>query len=250
MKTLITKRNFEPLYYFLAFLSIFLLIRLYFVNKCKIFDSNISLIYEQSPSNSSYEYTTNLTMPIYEKIYSLEQQFGIVIIVFSIIIFYNLSRYFKTIPHKVVILLIEISLVLIIFSNTSSEVNINAFKDDNHFLSLLIFLPFLYFIYHLSIVGSTIDISSQINNEDERLHSENLNDLDKLLGLNLISKEEYLKKKEFKIKERIMVEIRNSEKYKLLLKSKKNGILTEDEFVKKLEDLVNFDYYNNYQNIT
>lgn len=239
MKTIITKRNYKPLYDLLIILSIYLLIRLYFVGVFKSFDSKLSTIYEQMPSDHSYEFSSNLTEPVFREISSAEAQFGIIVVIASLFIFYNLSKYFKTIKHKFILFLIELSLVFSVFSNTTSELRLNTIDDDNYYISLLIFLPFLFFIYHNSLIGKKVDISDEIKGKTEQLHNEDLNDLDNLFKLNLISKEEYNKKKELSIKEQIRAKVKNSEKYELLLKAKQKGLLTEDEFKIKFEDLVN-----------
>ena len=97
---------------------------------------------------------------------------------------------------------------------TTSELRLNAHEDDKYFISLLIFLPFLYFIYHNSLIGKTVDISTKIKGKTEQWHNEDLNDLENLFKLNLISKEEYNKKKDFRIKDKIRVELEDSEEYK------------------------------------
>ncbi len=60
--------------------------------------------------------------------------------------------------------------------------------------------------------------------------------------MGLITEEEYVIKKEQKIKEKISNEIRQTQEYKLLLKSKEKGLLNEVEFKSKLEILINENY--------
>lgn len=244
MKTIITQRNFKPLYHFLIFLSLFLLIRQYFVVKindiaklnAQLYLNNVELGKLGHPElEQSYD-------SLYIKIRSFEEYFGVAIVLMSCIIFYFISTYLKSIKAKFIAFLMELCLVWMVFSMTTSELRLNAHEDDKYFISLLIFLPFLFFIYHNSIIGKTVDISSEMKGKAERLHNEDLNDLDNLFKLNLISEEEYNKKKDSRRKDKIIVELKDSEEYNLLVKSKQKGLLTEDEFKIKFENLVNNEY--------
>lgn len=242
MKTIITQRNFKPLYHFLIILSIFLLTRLYFVFQFKSLGRRTVAIMELDQLAHDSKYTHDMYGSLYKEISVVEGQYGWVIVIFALLVFYNLSKYFKTIKHKFILFLIELSLVFLVFSMTTSELRLNAHEDDKYFISLLIFLPFLYFIYHNSLIGKTVDISTKIKGKTEQLHNEDLNDLENLFKLNLISKEEYNKKKDFRIKDKIRVELEDSEEYNLLVKSKLKGLLTEEEFKIKFENLVNNEY--------
>ena len=244
MKTIITQRNFKPLYHFLIILSLFLLIRQYFVVKI----SDIAKI-------NSQLYLTNVELgklghpelqqsydSLFIQIRSFEEYFGVAIVLISCVIFYFISTYLKSIKAKFIAFLMELCLVWVVFSMTTSELRLNAHDDDKYFISLLVFLPFLFFIYHNSLIGNKVDISSEIKGKAERLHNEDLNDLDNLFKLNLISKEEYNKKKDSRRKDKIIVELKDSDEYNLLVKSKQKGLLTDDEFKMKFENLVNNEY--------
>ena len=126
----------------------------------------------------------------------------------------------------------------IIFSSTTSTIRLSANEDDRYFISLLIFLPFLFYIYKESIIGKTIDITEEVKNKIETKHEDSISDLNKLLEMELISQEEYNEKKEFRIKEKIRTEIKDTEEYSLLFTSKQKGLLTEEEFNTKVENLV------------
>jgi hypothetical protein len=56
--------------------------------------------------------------------------------------------------------------------------------------------------------------------------------------MDLISQEEYNEKKEIGTKEKIRIEMKDTEEYNLLLKSKEKGLLTEQEFNTKIENLI------------
>lgn len=244
-KTIITKRSYNPLIDFSIFVLIFLFIRMYFVNTINALNLKIDLIYDKRKydiaTETFSEDVSKIVAPIYDKIEYLSIQFGLLVIISAFVIFYNLSRYFNHVKHKFVLLLVEVILVSIIFSNTSTDMKINADDDDN-FISLLIFIPFLFFIYHNTLIGKKVDITKQVKDKEETAHNDDINDLNKLFELNLISKEEYDKKKEFRLKEKIREEIKETEEYNLLLKSKQKSLLTEDEFNKKVENLVNIKY--------
>ena len=193
-------------------------------------------------SSRPFTELSKISEPIYSKIEELEIQFGGVIVLFSIIIFYNLSKYFKLTKHKFVLLIIEVILVWSIFSNTTNEMRLNAIKDDNYFISLLIFLPFFFFIYHNTVTGNRVDITENIKEKETSIHNDKINDLDELFKLKLISEEEYRQKKEFQVKDKISTEVKETEEYNLLLKSKQKGLLTEEEFNTKVENLVTKKY--------
>jgi len=247
MKTTITKRKLKPLYEFLILLTVFLLIRQHFATKVELLMHNLAEIYKSNIElgklgHPDFELGSEYFESLQNKIHSLEEYFGLTILIMSFIIFLNLSSYFKNIKHKIFVFIVEFCLVWTIFSCTTTELRLNAVEDDNYFISLLIFMPFLYFVYHISIIGKTIDITGEIKRKNERLLNEGLNDLDKLLKLNLLTKEEYNQKKEFQIKEKLKIEIKDSEEYILLSKSRQKGLFSKDEFKIKFEELINANY--------
>ncbi len=95
-----------------------------------------------------------------------------------------------------------------------------------------------YRVYDKIIIGKQIDITEEVKNKIDVSHKENLNDLESLLKLELISQEEYNEKREFRVKEMIRIEIKETEEYILLIKSKQKGLLSDDEFNTKVENLV------------
>jgi Short C-terminal domain len=239
-KIIITKRNYKPLIDFSIFIVIFLFVRVYFVNNTKLLNSKIDILYMDTIR--PFTELSKIAEPIHSKIAELEIQFGGVIVLFGLIVFYNLSKYFKLAKHKFVLLIIEVVLVWSVFSSTTTEMRLNAIKDDNYFISLLIFAPFLFFIYHNTVTGKRVDITENIKEKETSVHNDKINDLDKLFKLNLISEEEYRQKKEFQVKSKISAEVKEMEEYSLLSKSKQKGLLTEEEFNTKVENLVTKKY--------
>ncbi|HFG0472288.1 TPA: PspC domain-containing protein, partial [Flavobacterium psychrophilum] len=63
--------------------------------------------------------------------------------------------------------------------------------QDKYLMSYFIFLPYLYLIYDKIIIGKQVDITQEVKSKVDSSHKENLNDLDNLLKLDLISTEEY-----------------------------------------------------------
>lgn len=114
--------------------------------------------------------------------------------------------------------------------------------EDKYLMSYFIFLPYLYIVYDKIIIGKQVDITKQVKDKIDNSHKDNLNDLKDLLKMDLISQGEYEDKKEFHTKEKIRTEIKETEEYNLLLKSKQKGLLSEDEFKTKAENLVNRKY--------
>ena len=70
----------------------------------------------------------------------------------------------------------------------------------------------------------------------------NLLDLKKLLKLGQISEQEFNSKKETILKKKIETEIKLTEEYKLLEKTKNTGLITEEEFKLKLNNLIDKKY--------
>lgn len=238
--TIIIQRNYKPLIDFSIFISIFLSVRFYFINHIVELNNKIDLLYINS-NNANADFSK----PLYSDIESFEIQFGGLIVLFGLIIFYNLSKYFNQLKHQFVLLIIEIIFVWIIFSCTTTEMKLNAVENDRYYISLLIFIPYLYFIYHNSIIGKKVDVSGKIKIKKEIILNEKINDLNKLSELNLISQEDYDQKKEILIKDKIREDIKETEEYSLLLKSKQKGLLNEDEFNTKVENLINIKFIKN-----
>lgn len=245
MRTIIIKRNYNALIGLLLVLGIYLITRFYYKSLFFKNELNYNRTYKLY-SKEPYKIWSKKVEPISEITYNLEWQFGFVIIFFSIISFLLLIGKCKTLKNKIFLLLSFVFLDWFIFSITQSRLDcdtlLNVYEDDNYYLSLLFFIPFLYFIYAETIVGVKEDITEEIKTEINTKHEDNIKDLDKLLELNLISQEEYNEKKEYRSKEKIRIEIKETEEYNLLLKSKQNGLLTEEEFNKKVENLVSTKY--------
>jgi hypothetical protein len=229
---ILTKRGYKPLVDFSIFLLIFLYIRWYFVDKLRILKDEIEL---NLPNQK-------LVNSLFDKRDSFEYQCGFFIILFALLITYNLSKYFKSAKHKIGLVVFQLLNLLIIFSITNSEIKFNPIENDIYFFSLLIFVPFLPIIYFRTIEGKKVDVTEIIKEETVKEYSDNVDDLEKLLKLNLLSEKEYNEKKELQIKEKIRSEIKESEEYNLLLKSKQKGLLTENEFNIKVEHLINLKY--------
>lgn len=242
MRTIIIKRNYKTLFTFVFLILIFLTVRFSFIRNLEEIDSQVQTIYEKytNTSDNSFNYSKidELTPPYYDKIFRLADNYGFTIVLFSIVIFFILLKKPKNKKSKFYLLLTIIIIDWIIFSSTTSTIRLSANEDDRYFISLLIFLPFLFYIYKESIIGKIIDITEEVKNKIETKHEDSISDLNKLLEMELISQEEYNEKKEFRIKEKIRTEIKDTEEYSLLFTSKQKGLLTEEEFNTKVENLV------------
>ncbi|WP_396164871.1 SHOCT domain-containing protein [Flavobacterium sp.] len=236
MRTVIIKREYKSLLAFLIFISLFLIIRQNFAN-------NIEVLYNKWTSiqftNQSLPWVEleKLVSPYMLKIRDIERNFGFLIIFFSILIFSFLTTKLKSKNEKISLFFISSFLVFII-TDIARGIEISIKEKDEYYLSLLIFLPFSYFIYKETIMGQKIDITEEIKNKANVNHDDNLKDLNKLLEMDLISQEEYNEKKELGTKEKIRIEMKDTEEYNLLLKSKEKGLLTEQEFNTKIENLI------------
>ncbi|MDI5948904.1 SHOCT domain-containing protein [Flavobacterium yafengii] len=242
MKTIIIKRDYKTLFTLIFLILLFLTVRFSFIKNLEEIDSQVQTIYEKytDSSNNSFDYSKidKLTPPYYDKIFRLAENYGFTIVLFSIVIFFILLNKPKYKKSKFYLLLTIIMIDWIIFASTTSTIRLSANEDDKYFISLLIFLPFLFYICKESIIGKTIDITAEVKNEIETKHEDSISDLKKLLEMELISQEEYNEKIEFRTKEKIRTEIKDTEEFNLLLKSKQKGLLSEEEFNTKVENLV------------
>jgi hypothetical protein len=100
----------------------------------------------------------------------------------------------------------------------------------------------LFIIYRQTFVGDTVDLSNEIKYNEEKKFSNSLGDLKKLLELGQISEQEFNSKKETILKKKIETEIKLTEEYKLLEKTKNTGLINEDEFKFKFFNLIEKKY--------
>lgn len=242
-KIIITKRNYNPLIQFLVLISLFLTVRKFFVFKFESIDLKFSKVYSDG-NNSELAYYA-----IFDEIRSYETFYGIVIVLFALVIFFLLVKRFKDKENKYALFVLEFVIVFIIFSLTSTELKLNAIKEDNYLISLLIFFPYFYFIYFETILGTKSDITEQVKKKDLKKYSDDLLDLHKLHKKDLISEEEYKNKLEIKSKEKLRKEIKDTEEYYLLFQAKRKELITEDEFNIKIENLINIKFENEKEKI-
>lgn len=113
---------------------------------------------------------------------------------------------------------------------------------NTYFINYLLFIPHLFIIYRQTFVGETVDLSNEIKHNEEKIFSNSLGDLKKLLELGQISEQEFNSKKETILKKKIETEIKLTEEYKLLAKTKNTGLINEEEFKLKLNNLIDKKY--------
>ena len=113
---------------------------------------------------------------------------------------------------------------------------------NTYFINYLLFIPHLFIIYRQTFVGETVDLSNEIKHNEEKKFSNSLGDLKKLLELGQISEQEFNSKKEAILSKKIETEIKLTEEYKLLEKTKNTGLINEEEFKLKLNNLIDKKY--------
>jgi hypothetical protein len=255
MKTIITKRKYSSLISFIILISLYLLLHLYYQNLFVSTNEKVDKIYD-TYWNPNIESAMNIVKikaePLFENINNFEWQFGFIIISFSIISFILLTPKCKNLKEKILLFSLFTFFTWLVFAITQSRVDcdtlLNVYTADNYYVSLIFFIPFLYFIYIETIIGIKEDKTEELKIELEITHEDNLKD--KLLEMNLISEEVYNNKKEFHIKEKIKVEIQESEEYILLIKSQQKKLITEEEFNEKVESLIIKKYSEKVKTVT
>jgi hypothetical protein len=125
----------------------------------------------------------------------------------------------------------------------NAYINNEVYRESNLYLwDYLIFIPHLFLIYKYTFLGETVDLSSEIKHNEEKKFSNSLGDLKKLLEQGQISDEEFNVKKEVILKKKIEMEIKLTEEYKLLEKTKDTGLINESEFGLKFKNLIDKKY--------
>lgn len=165
-------------------------------------------------------------------------------VILSLIIIIKKIKDFKSAIEKLILGVWFIYVISIIVGLIDREMyGSYAYRIcKTYFINYLLFIPHLFIIYRQTFVGETVDLSNEIKHNEENKFSNNLGDLKKLLELGQISEQEFNSKKETILKKKIETEIKLTEEYKLLEKTKNNGLINEEEFKFKLFNLVEKKY--------
>lgn len=228
MRKIITKKN----YLFLIGLILHFLILL----SIKIYYSNILNNIDTQLQHTNYE--TQISQ--WDSLNSLQSEyrwlFGITYFItfcISALCMIGDAVYHK----KYIFIFFALSMLLVAYIPFFDQASVHVYKPNSFYY---IFFPLIFYVYYINrdvIEGKKEDKTEEIKNKIETKHEDSISDLNKLLEMELISQEEYNEKKEFRIKEKIRTEIKDTEEYSLLLTSKQKGLLTEEEFNTKVENL-------------
>ena len=246
MKTYKQKRKHFHLIIFVIIIILFLVVRANFIYNLAINSKAIKNINSEGLNDEQYE---NILSPFREIHFNLIIQFALCLILISTISFIIIViKEHKSTFDRLILLAIFGILVWIVCEvlNTFLMYNypIYSIEIDKYFITLLPFIPHIYYIYKYSIVGIKIDITNQVEKE----YKNTINDLQHLTELGLLSKSESDAKKEKKLKEKIMKGIKDTKEYTLLNKAKNDGILTQAEFDLKIANFVNITYNSEINN--
>lgn len=165
-------------------------------------------------------------------------------VISSLIIIINKIKDFKSGIQKLILVIWFIYVISIIVGLIDRQMYGDyAYRIcKTYFINYLLFIPHLFIIYRQTFVGETVDLSNEIKHNEEKKFSNSLGDLKKLLELGQISEQEFNSKKETILKKKIETEIKLTEEYKLLEKTKNTGLITEEEFKLKLNNLIDKKY--------
>jgi hypothetical protein len=205
-----------------------------------------------------YEYLENLSNPFlfsgderesnfYREINSKQDSLANILfasVILSIILVFNKIKKFKSGLEKLILVIWFIYIISIIVGLIDREMDGGyAYKIcKTYLINYLLFIPHLFLIYRLTFLGETVDLSSEIKHNEEKKFSNSLGDLKKLLEQGQISDEEFNVKKEVILKKKIEMEIKLTEEYKLLEKTKDTGLINESEFSLKFKNLIDKKY--------
>ncbi|SHG32074.1 hypothetical protein SAMN05444396_10880 [Flavobacterium segetis] len=167
----------------------------------------------------------------------LEEYLGLLYFCSSLVIIYNLYNDIKSDNNSIskILIFFLVSYVFYLLEDVNGlAIPFYTKRRDSltYYSYYYSFLPYCYLIFKYSIIGIKEDITVEIKERLENRHNEKLDDLDTLLSLNLLSTKQHKKK----------ADLKETEEYNLLTKSKTIGLLTEQEFNDKVSFLVNKKY--------
>jgi hypothetical protein len=243
MKTIIIKRS-----YGLAIFAIFHFL-LFAITKFIIYKNIIEIDNSLAVVVDSREAFDN----VYRLKDSLETNFGILYALSALVIAYILYLEIKNSRGNIRVNALGLLIFLFCYvfyafgQNSSIELHpdTRGYSSFEFYSYYVIFIPYLYLIYKYSIVGIKEDITIEVKNKKDEKHIDSLEDLDKLLKLNLLTNQEHQQKKELQKKNKIREDIKETEEYNLLIKSKAIGLINEDEFNMKIKGLIDKIYKEN-----
>lgn len=229
MRTIITKRNYSFLIGLILHFFILLSIKMYCCNILNNIDTQ--LLHTNYETQSSQWYSLNSLQSEYRWLFGITY-----FITFCISALFMIGD--AIYRKKYIFIFFALSMLLVVYAPFLGKASVHVYYPDSFYY---IFFPLIFYVYYINrdvIEGIKEDKTEEIKSQIETKHEDNINDLNKLLEMELISQEEYNEKKEFRIKEKMRTEIKDTEEYSLLLTSKQKGLLTEEEFNTKVENLV------------
>lgn len=243
MSTVVTKKDFKYVILFAVHITLFFIIHMYFKVAAADIKNQFDKLYESydhAPSEQVMQYLSQQEF--------LETQFAFIYAISALILIYVLYKAKNDTNYNIIGLLLLFTVIytlLPIGGDFSAHIETAGYATYKYYSYYCLFLPYTFLIIRYSIIGIKEDVTEQVKQKEENVHNDKTDDLDKLFKLNLLSEEEYFRKKEVHIKEKIRVDLKDSEEYSLLLKSKQKGLLTEEEFTSKFENLVILKYNKN-----
>lgn len=239
MQNIIKKRDFKYVIFLLVHILLFYLIYTYFQQAISNIKNQMSSLHSLYDKVQDKQYTSYF---LQEE--SLKTQFATLYLISGSIILYLLLKA-KNNANYIVVFLFFFIIIYTIYpfkGGFSIPIEPKEYTNLEYYSYYYSFLPYIYLVVNYSIFGIKVDVSKQVQQKEEDIHNDITDDLDKLFKLNLLSREEYLNKKEKHLKEKIRTDLKKTEEYELLLKSRQKGLLTEEEFNLKFENLVSINY--------
>jgi hypothetical protein len=104
--------------------------------------------------------------------------------------------------------------------------------------SVILFIPYVFFIIRDVIIGKKIDITNRIISSKNNNFNDIVKNLKSLKDANVISEEQYNNKILQSKRANKKVNFMLSEEYRTLANLKNQGIFTDDEFAMKIEEII------------
>lgn len=236
MNTIVTKRGFKHVILFIIHFTLFFAIYTSFQKEANNTRIQTTKLFSENDNVTEEQY-----MPYYSKSDSINSQFGVLYAFSALVVIFMLYKDLQKSRDIMVVMLLVITIIYVLYpyrGDFSVPIETKGFENLTYYSYYYSFFSYGYLIFKYSIIGIKEDITKQVRQEVEVVHNNMTDDLDRLFKLNLLSKDEYLSKKEIHIKEKIKVDLKETEEYNLLVKSKSIGLINEVEFNTKLNGLI------------
>lgn len=226
MKTTTIKRDFSSL------VIVILIIIIYFV-AYNIFKDNYLYYQGRVQDNLSID-VSNWDEKSAGKMRNIDTAYIIFLIILSFI-----TLIYSIVKIKKHLIFIAVYVIIIFFFTAFYRISLESeIKNNGLLFSVILFIPYVFFIIRDVIIGKKIDITNRIISSKNNNFNDIVKNLKSLKDANVISEEQYNNKILQSKRANKKVNFMLSEEYRTLANLKNQGIFTDDEFAMKIEEII------------